>query len=418
MTVPVEVAPGALDLARFIRDGDTVGWGQACGEPGTLTAALVAQRSTLGRITCLTGIPVAGTLLPEHGDALRAVSYCGTGTNAALLDAGMLDVVPVNYSALPDLLRAGRLRVDVALVLVPPPIDGRYSLGLAGDLVPDLVAGARTVIAEVSDRVPVTLGGLWLTDDEIDVVVRTDASPLERATGPGPDETTRAIARNVADVVPDGATVQIGLGALPEAVLRALHGHRALGVHSGLISDGVVDLMEAGVVDNSRKSIDAGRTVAGLLVGSRRLFDFASRNPQVSVRETRYTHDPAVLAAQDRFTAINAAIEVDLTGQVNAEVARGRYVGAVGGAPDFLRAAARSRGGTPVVAVRAGGIVARLSGPVSTARSDAGIVVTEHGSADLRGRTLAERRRLLAAIAEPRERERLGSGSLAERIVA
>jgi acetyl-CoA hydrolase len=190
-------------------------------------------------------------------------------------------------------------------------------------------------------------------------------------------------------------------------------------VHSGLLPDPLVDLMEQGVVTGERKSLDRGLAVGGMLHGSRRLFDYADRNERIALRDTDYTHAAGVLAAQDRFVALNAAVEVDLSGQVNAEVARGRYIGAVGGAGDFLRGAARSRGGIPVVMLpaRAGTasrIVARLSGPVSTSRSDAGVVVTEHGIADLRGLSLRQRAERMIAIAAPEDRAALDQAAEAE----
>jgi acyl-CoA hydrolase len=216
----------------------------------------------------------------------------------------------------------------------------------------------------------------------------------------------------VAGLIEDGATLQFGIGALPESVLGQLAGRRDLGVHSGLLPDGLVDLMEQGVVTGARKSLDRGLAVGGMLLGTRRLLDYAHRNERIALRETEYTHDAGILAATDRLAALNAAVEVDLSGQVNAEVARGRYIGAVGGAGDFLRGAARSRGGLPIVMLpaRAGTasrIVAELSGPVSTSRSDAGLVVTEHGVADLRGLTLRQRAERMIAIAAPEDRPAL-----------
>src|SRR5690606_34878605 len=187
---------------------------------------------------------------------------------------------------------------------------------------------------------------------------------------------------------------------------------RDLGGHSGLIRDAVADLMEAGVITNARKSLDRGRSVGGMLMGTRRLFSFAHRNPAVQLRETGYTHDLSVLAAQDRLVAINSAVEVDLSGQISAELVAGDYVGAVGGAVDFLRGAARSKGGLPIVALpsTAGStsrIVPALSGPVSTARADAGLVVTEYGVADLRGQPLRSRYERMLAIAHPDHRRAL-----------
>jgi acetyl-CoA hydrolase len=212
--------------------------------------------------------------------------------------------------------------------------------------------------------------------------------------------------------VADGSTVQVGLGSLPNAVLAGLHDHNDLGVHSGLIVDEVAPLMQSGVVTNSRKSADKGLTVGALVMGQRSLFDFVDHNPLIALRPSGYTHDADVLAGIPRFTAINSALEVDLTGQINTESIDGRYVGAVGGALDFVRGAHRSVGGVPitVLASTSGArpcIVTELAGPASIPRADAGIVVTEYGSADLRGRSLRDRRRLLTEIAHPDHRERL-----------
>jgi acetyl-CoA hydrolase len=231
-----------------------------------------------------------------------------------------------------------------------------------------------------------------------------------------PTAVQRAIARHVAGLIEDGATLQFGVGALTDAITAELAGHRHLGVHSGLLPDGLAGLMAGGVVTGERKTVDRGVAVGGLLLGGRALFDYADGNRAIELRPTSYTHDPGVLAAQHCYVALNSALEVDLTGQVNAEVARGRYIGAVGGAADFLRGAARSRGGIPVVmlpatAGTASRIVTELSGPVSTARGDAGVVVTEHGVADLRGLPLRERAERMIAIAEPGSRAELERGA-------
>ena len=400
-----------VDFADFVRPGDVIVWGQACAEPVTLVERLLDQRASLGGVTCFIGIPAANSVRPEHADHIRFVSYCGTGSNRALADAGVLDIYPGNYSTLPTLLTVGPLAADVVLVQCSPAVAGRRSLGLADDYFSAAIDSARIVIAEVNDQVPFTHGGRYLTEADVDVVVRTSRRPAEVPAARSSAQ-IQQIAKNVASLVADGSTLQFGIGAIPDAVLNELSECNDLGIHSGLLTDSAVDLMERGVVTNARKPNDGGVSITGLLHGTRRLFDFADHNPAIELRSTTYTHDAAVLAATPALVAINSAIEVDLTGQCNAEVAGGRYVGAVGGAADFLRGAARSAGGVPIVALpsTAGDhtrIVPHLSGPVSTSRADAGVFVTEHGIADLRGLPLSERRKAMIAIAHPDHRWQL-----------
>jgi acyl-CoA hydrolase len=247
--------------------------------------------------------------------------------------------------------------------------------------------------------------------DEIDVLVHVSRPPPEYPMGParGIED---SIADHIAGLIPDGATIQLGIGSIPSAVASRLRAHRDLGIHSGVITDAVADLIRAGVVTGARKSIDAGVVVTGFLMGSRGLIALAAGEPSIELRDTCYTHDPAVLAAQRQLVAINSATEVDLTGQVNSETAAGRYIGAVGGATDFLRGAARSDGGVPVIALpstagQASRIVARLGGPASQSRADAGVIVTEYGIADLRGLTLSQRQKRMLAIANPDHRAAL-----------
>jgi acyl-CoA hydrolase len=404
--------PGPLDLAALLRPGDTVVWGQASAEPRTLTELLVAQRHRVPGVRCFLGMPADTVIGPEHGDALTFLSYCGTGANGRLHAAGVLEIVPERYSALPGLLGGGALAADVVLVQVSAPDEqGRHSLGLADDYLSAALDTARVIVAEVNDQVPWTLGTRTLTAADWTASIRTSRPPA-RAPATVLAADVLAVAAQVAELVDDGATVQFGIGAVPAAVLGALHGRRDLGIHTGVLSDAALDLLESGAVTGARKTLDPGVAVAGFVSGSTRLFRFLHRNRAVALRPTEYTHDAEVLAAQHRLVAINAAVEVDLTGQVNAEQAGSRYVGAVGGASEFLRGAARSPGGLPIVALpstarNASRIVARLTGPVSTARSDAGVIVTEFGTADLRGATLAQRADRLLAIAHPDHRPAL-----------
>ncbi|MFF7647156.1 acetyl-CoA hydrolase/transferase C-terminal domain-containing protein [Streptomyces canus] len=398
-----------LDLARHIRAHDMVVWGQASAEPRTLTELLLAQRGRIGPLRCFVGIPAESALTLETSDGLDVHSYCGSGTNAALQAAGRLDVVPVHYSTLPRMLSAGPLRADVVLVQVSPPDErGRHSLGLADDYFSAALDTARVVIAEINDQVPYTYGARTIGADEWTAAIHTSRTPGRMPAG-RITEQIRAAAKQVAGLIQDGATLQFGIGALPDAVLTELHDRRDLGIHSGILNDSAMRLIEDGVVTGERKTIDRGVAVAGLLAGSERLFRFAHRNPRLLLRNTAYTHAPEVLAASHQLVAVNSAIEVDLTGQVNAETAAGRYVGAVGGAVDFLRGASRSPGGLPIVALpsTAAGrsrIVARLSGPTSTPRSEPLIVVTEHGVADLRGLPVSARIERMLAVADPAHR--------------
>lgn len=403
-----KVGLASLDWPALLRAGDLLVWGQAGAEPLGLTGALVSVGEALPPCEAFIGIGWSQTAaaLARH---MRFVSYCGTGTNRKLGDR--LGILPTPYSRLaPSLAR----RAPVLLLQLAPGLrPGEYSLGLAHEYLADLLPHARLVVGEVNPHVPRTAGSTTVPAGVMDLIVEhDDALPPLLAPPAGESDAEAAIGARVAALVPDGATLQIGLGGIPRAVLRALGHHRGLGIHSGLITDDVVDLHERGVVTNEAKPFDTGQTVAGLLAGGERLNRWAHDNPALAMRPTSHTHDFAKLAALPRLVAINSAIEVDLTGQVNAEVAAGRYVGAVGGAGDFLRGAQASAGGLPVIALPAAAgansrIVARLGGPVSTARADVGLVVTEHGIADLRGLDLAERQRRMLAIAAPEHQDAL-----------
>jgi acyl-CoA hydrolase len=402
-------------LQALLRAGDTLWWGQAAAEPQTVTRAIVRHRRALaqgGRLRVFACIGSSDTLAPEQADTIDFFGCVTGGTHRALAQAGVLDILPAHYSQLPGLIRSGVLAADVTVLQVSPSDEhGRYSLGLANEYLAAAAEKARVVIGEVNPAVPWTHGGPQLVDGDFDLLV--DAMhPLPEPERAEPGPTERAIAAHIAGLVQDGATLQVGIGKLPEAVLSALNDRRDLGLHTGAAGDGIVPLVEAGVLTNARKGRDMGVSVAGILMGGERLRRWAHRNPALAVRGTDYTHAPEVLAGLNQLVAINAAIEVDLTGQVNAEVAGGVYVGGVGGAVDFLRGAAQSRGGLPIVALPATArgatrIVAQLSGPVSTPRCDAGLIVTEFGVADLRGQPLSRRVQRMLDIAAPQHRAEL-----------
>jgi acyl-CoA hydrolase len=409
----LEIDASAFEVAQYVQPGDVVAWGQCGAEPCTLTETLAAQRHSVGgRFTAMVGALWSDTFKPAHADVIDFVSYCGAGANRRLAEAGVLDVLPIHYSQFARAFSEGPNRVNV-LMLQVAPVDGGagYSLSIAHEYLVPIVRSARVVIAEVNTAAPCTYGSHMLDVTDFDVLVRTHRAPLELSRAPAGDTELR-IAQHAASLIEDGATLQCGIGALPETILGQLIEHRDLGIHSGTIGDAVADLCERGVVTNARKRENSGITIAGTMMGSRRIYAFAHRNLAVQFRPTAYTHDIDVLGHIDRFVAINAAVEVDLTGQINAEVISGRYVGAVGGAIDFMRGAARSHGGVSLIALPASArgasrIVAKLSGPASTPRADAGVIVTEHGVADLRGLTLRQRVRRMLDIAAPDARATL-----------
>lgn len=404
-----------MDLSEFVRPGDHILWGQGTGEPQTLTETLVEQRAQLGGVSVFLGSTFSDTLKPEHADHLSFVGIGGIGRNAALARAGVLDVLPCHISAVPRLLETRQLPVDVMFVQVSPAgADGCHSLGLVADYVRTAMSQARTVVAEVNDQVPHMLGEASVHPDEFDHVIETSRPPVF-VTTPSPSPAEQQIGELVSAMVPDRAVLQLGIGTVPHAVARGLAQRRDLALHGGLIGDWVVDLMESGAVTNIHKPIDPGVTVTGAVFGTRRLYDYVHDNPAIELRPISYTHSPAVLGRLQRLVAINTALEVDLTGQVNAETLAGRHVGAVGGQVDFVRAAMASAGGLSIIALlstarrgEVSRIVAKLGdGVVTTPRSDADVVITEHGVAHLRSVPLSERARRLIAIADPRFRQTL-----------
>lgn len=371
------------------------------------------QRHRIGPFRVFLGTSFSATLQAAQADVIEFVGLGGTGSARRLTQAGVLDVAPLHMTTVDAGMRSGRLRVDVVLVQASrTDRPGEYSLGLASDYVRGAVARARVVVAELNDQVPATTCVEPLHEDDIDLLVETSRPPVEVAPARF-GEIEQRIAAHVDAYIPDRATLQIGIGAIPEAILETLGERRGLGVHSAVVGDRVADLMEAGAVTNEHKEIDPGHTTTCLLIGTQRLYAFADRNPRVLMAPVARTHGFDVVSRLRRFVALNSAVEVDLTGQVNAEAIGDEYVGLVGGQVDYMRAANASEEGCAIIALRSmatGGatrIVDHLSGPVTTARSDVGIVVTEHGVADLRNATTAQRVKMMMALADPGHRDAL-----------
>jgi acyl-CoA hydrolase len=400
--------PDQLDLAAIIQRGDRIAWSAATAEPAALLALLERQLDSLARGSVLLNLSLASSIdAARLAERMHITALGGAGTNRRFQEFGALDVLPCNYSTLPDLVAQGRLGIDV--VLVQLAADGAaYNLSLMVDHLADAIPRARTVVAEINDGLPVTFGETVVLPGDIDYCIGVSRPPLEVEAHPAGD-VEQAIGAHIGRLIGDGATLQVGLGALPDAVLECVLGKRELGIHSGTIGDRVAELVEMGVITNSRKPIDTGKCVTAGLIGSQRLYRWAHRNPGLELRSPRYTHDNLVHSRIPNLIGINTALEVDLSGQMNAEVAGHRHVGMVGGHGDFLRGCLRSPGGLGIVAMHStaqGGTISRIvaalsRGVVTTARSDADIIVTEYGIAELRGRSVSERARQLIAIAHP-----------------
>lgn len=404
-----------VDLTEWIRPGDVVAWTQGAGEPISLVERLLEQRHSIGQFRVLLGTSYAGLVTEEHADVISFIGFGVVGTSKRLADAGKMDILPINLSEAPRLLASDQLHVDVLILQVSDRGRGPgYSLGAVNGYVHEAIAHARSVIVEINEHAPWTASRTSIDLGDVSLAVRS-VRPLvevaERALTPA----DTAIARHIAPLVPDGATLQLGIGGVPAAVAAELADHRQLGLHSGVLGDSVLGLIQQGIVDNSRKTIDRGVSVTGLLAGSAALYDFAHLNETIHVEPVTYTHDPGVLASMPAFTAINSALEVDLTGQVAAEVVGRSIVGIIGGQADFARGALMSAGGRSIIglAARTGRsqrsriVPALRSGIVSTPRADADVVVTEFGVAHLRGADIRTRVDRLIAIADPQDRPAL-----------
>lgn len=404
-----------FDFATILRAGDHVIWPQGVGEPTGLTARLVAQAAALPRVTLVPGMvttPTFDALPPETFDLLCLNGAAQTRKMAA---ASGNRIIPAHVSAIPGLILDRRVPVDVALIRVRPTDDPDvFCLGVMVDFVHEMIEAARVVVAEIDDRLPLACGDSLVARDQIDVFTLADG-PEPVIADPVPSAQDRAVAERVVALIPDGATVQVGVGGLPVAVCANLKGHRGLGLHSGVLPDAAIDLLLSGAVDNLNKGIDIGVTVTGGLFGTRHLFDFADRNEKIMLRRASHTHSVRTLSQLHKLYSVNSAVEIDLSGQVNSELVGRRYVGAVGGQVDFVRGARLSAGGRSIIALgavtpdeRNSKIVLSLAGrPVTTARSDVDLVVTEFGVADLWGRDLHARAQALIAIAHPAFRDQL-----------
>ena len=401
-------------LAHHLRRGDHVVVGQATGEPMGLVDQLFALAAGLGQLNVFCGYSLNPAWGAPIDSALRVTTYCGLGSVRHIVGRGAARVIPAQLSQLASYFESGVLKADVVLLQVSPAdAEGYHSLGCAVDYVWNAAQAARVVLVEVNANVPRTRSACRLHGSRV-VVARESDTPLPELPNEAPDARQLIIGRNVARLVPDGAIVQLGIGSIAAAVARALSQHRGLRIRSGMVGDWLPELVASGAIDIS----DPEACMASLAVGTRSLYDFAGPDGVLGFAAPAQLVAPGGPAAGAPFMAINSAIEVDLYGQANAEFVGTRYVGAVGGQSDYFRAARRSPGGLAIVALPAtvgaaskSRVVARIAGAyVTAAQSDIDVIVTEYGVADIRATTLAERRRLITALAESRFHAALSAG--------
>jgi acyl-CoA hydrolase len=392
----------------------------AAATPSILLDALVARAPELhdvGMIHLHTEGP-GPHLAPEMAPHFRhRALFVGPNARAAVND-GRADYVPVFLSEVPHLFERGALPLDAVLVnATPPDAHGFCSLGVSVEAMHAAIRAAGTVIVQLNRAMPRTLGESFIHVDDIDLAVEADQPPYEHTSGVIGD-VERRIGEHVAELVPDGATVQLGIGAIPAATALALRGHHDLGIHTEMFTDAVVELVEAGVVTGARKERNRGKIVASFVMGTRRLYDFVNDNPMVEMRSVDFTNDTHVIRSFRAMTAINSAIEVDLSGQVVADSIGSRIYSGVGGQMDFVRGAALAPEGRAIIALpstAAGGLISRITpvltpgAGVVTTRAHVRTIVTEWGVAELFGRSLRERAAALIAIAHPDHRDRLRS---------
>jgi acyl-CoA hydrolase len=418
----------ADEAVECVRSGQRVYIHNGCAEPTELVRALTRRGPELSDVEVIhmATMGVADYSLPEHEGHFRTNALFIGGNVRRAIQEGRGDYTPVFLSEIEGLFSSGAIPIDVALLqCTPPDAHGYMSLGPSIDVSLTVAQCARHVVVEINDRMPRTLGDAFLHVGRVDSFVETSHALAEYPQHEVTD-LHRAIARKVAALIPDGATIQTGIGGIPEATLPLLKDHCDLGIHSEMVPDGAIDLIRDGVVTGDRKTLHPGKVISGFVLGSQRLFDFIDNNPIFEFHRTAYCNDPSIIARNDRMVAINSAIEVDLTGQVCSDsMGRTPYSG-IGGQVDFLRGAARSKDGVPIIALPStarNGTVSRIAtmlqpgAGVVTSRGDVHYVVTEHGVAYLHGKTLCQRAEALIQVADPRFRGELEAFAIEHKLL-
>ncbi|MBI5944660.1 MAG: acetyl-CoA hydrolase/transferase family protein [Chloroflexi bacterium] len=413
----------AQEAVKVIKSGNRVFLTGNVSVPQTLLAALVEYAPNVTDVEICQALTVgsADYVHPRMAKHLRVNSMFISANIRQAVQTGRADFTPVLLSEFPLLFKRGVLPLDVAIIHVSPPDEhGFCSLGVEVGLTKTAAESAKVIIAEVNDKMPRTLGDSFIHVSRLTHIVPVNYPIPEHVMATeGNSDIVEKIAGYIAALIPDGATMQLGIGAIPDAVLKYLFDKRDLGIHTELFSEGVIDLVNAGVLTNARKSLHPGKIVSGFILGSKRLYDWVDDNPMIELHRSEYVNDPFVIAQNDRMVAVNSAIEVDLTGQVCADSIGPKLYSGVGGQLDFIYGASRSKGGVPIIALpstatlRDGTVVSKIAAMlkqgagVVTSRNHVRFVVTEHGVADLYGRTIRQRAQALINVADPQFREGL-----------
>lgn len=407
------------EAVKLVKSGDTIVVQGSTSIPNVLLRALTERASELRDVKIISGFGISPEDAPyakrELMDSFRALNIFVPNNLRNAMREGVADTIPCFLGEVPSLFRSGLVPVDVTFLNVSEPdADGYCSYGISADIAFSGAECSKTIIAQVNKYMPRTFGDPVIHVSKISAMCRGD-EPLVEVPTPTPSAIDTKIGNFIANEIPDGATLQIGVGGIPNAVINALSGHRHLGLHTEAITDGVLPLIEKGIIDNSQKKILPGKSVGSLVLGSRHLYDYIDGNPNFVIRDVAWTNDPQIIRQNPKAMAINSAIEVDLTGQICADSIGDTIISGVGGQHDFMYGSALSEGGKCFIALPSmtnkgqSKIVAHLApgAGVVTTRFQAQYIVTEHGIAFLRNKPLAERAKALIAIADPSQRESL-----------
>ncbi len=408
----------AVEAVTHIKSGDRVVFGHACGEPKDTVDAMVKNYEQYKNVEIVHMVAMGKGeyTKPEMAPHFRHNAIFVGGCTRNAIAEGRGDYTPVFFHEVPKLFKKGLLPIDVAMVQVSKPDEHGYcSLGVSVDYTKSAIETAKFVIAEVNDQMPRTYGDTFVHVSELDIIVET-SNPITELSPPKIGDVERAIGENCASLIEDGSTLQLGIGAIPDAVLLFLKDKKDLGIHSEMFSDGVLELFESGVINNSKKAIHKGKMIVTFLMGTKRLYDFVDNNPVVEMHPVDYVNDPVVVMKNSKMVSINSCIQVDFMGQVASESIGTVQFSGVGGQVDFVRGASMAEDGKSIIAMpatAAKGKVSRIApfidqgSAVTTSRNDVHYIVTEFGIAELKGKTLQQRARNLINIAHPDFRDQL-----------